>query len=121
MKIHRLERTMQKIDPVEDYELFLEACMLAGSHGLNLILHRLSVTPDSWDLAHTDTPAHELLFPAEILELVSGLKYIESIRPDYLRGLKPWTLEVASRCREHCVAITRYALKISSELGAGSV
>jgi hypothetical protein len=113
-RISRIERTLlSKLDPHADYELYVEACMLAGTHALNFVLHRLELTAETWDLAHSDTPAHDIRMPAELALLVAGLKSIEDLRASSLRGKSPWNPGNAERCLEGYRALREYLAKLS--------
>lgn len=100
-RMKRIERTLlERLDVDDDYELYVEACMLAGTHALNLILHRLGLTAEGWDLVHSDTPAHDIPMPPELVPLLAGLKAIEDLRASSLRGKRPWNPADAPRCLE---------------------
>src|SRR4051812_779396 len=90
-KARRIEETMlRKLDPNADYEVYVETCMLAGTHLLNAVLHHYSVTATDADLLHSDKPPLEKPVPAELRALFDAMKFIEDLRPDYLRGMRPW-------------------------------
>lgn len=113
MRIEHIERTMNtKLDRDADYELYVECCMLAGTQALNLILHELGLTRDDWDLLHTHKPVLPVAVPEELKPLFEGLKFIEDIRPGYLRGTKPWDPADGEKCLRNYRAIKAYAEKI---------
>lgn len=89
-KCTRIERSAAKFSRDADYEMFVEACMLAGTHLLNAALHEIGITPDSSDLLHSDKPKLDVMVPAEISEMMQRLKQIEDLRSGYLRGNAPW-------------------------------
>jgi len=89
-KSERIERSAGKFIRDADYEMFVEACMLAGTHLLNAVLHRGGITPDDDDLLHSDKPALGSPVSAEIVEMMRKLKEIEDLRSGYLRGNATW-------------------------------
>jgi hypothetical protein len=83
----RIERSLQKCGP-SDYEMKIEAAMLAGTHWLNAALHRSGVTRPESDVFHT-----YLLTINEFRRLcvanetmVRALGQIEDLRPAFVRG-----------------------------------
>ena len=51
-KAEKIERSLAKLGP-EDYEMAIEAAMLAGTHWLNCALHAQDVTRPEGDVLHT--------------------------------------------------------------------
>jgi hypothetical protein len=94
----RIERSASKFSRDDDYEMFVEACMLSGTHLLNAVLHQSGVTPDHHDLLHSDKPPLAAPVPAEIAQMMRGLKQIEDLRTGYLRGNKPWQASDGDLC-----------------------
>jgi hypothetical protein len=83
----RIERSLQKCGPA-DYEMKIEAAMLAGTHWLNAALHRVGVTRPEGDVFHT-----YLLTINEFRRLcvagdamMQALAQIEDLRPAFVRG-----------------------------------
>jgi len=89
-KCMRIERSATKFNQDADYEMFVEACMLAGTHLLNAALHGIGITPDGSDLLHSDKPNLDVAVPTEIAEMMRKLKQIEDLRSGYLRGKASW-------------------------------
>ena len=94
----RIENSLRKCGP-DDYEITIEAAMLAGSHWLNAHLHRLGATPPAQDVMHT-----YLLVVNELRRLsvadpqaVAALSAIEDLRPAYVRGAHPGGKDAAQR------------------------
>jgi len=108
-KTQRLEATLAKLDLERDYELCLEGYMLAGTHLLNALLHKHSVTRENFDLNHTDSRVLETPIADNLRPVFAALKRIEDLRPDYLRGSKSWTTDEARTCRESYAAIKQFA------------
>jgi hypothetical protein len=83
----RIERSLAKCGPA-DYEMRIEAAMLAGTHWLNAALHHMGVTRAESDVFHT-----YLLTVNEYRRLsvgddalIAALAEIEDIRPPFVRG-----------------------------------
>jgi hypothetical protein len=111
-KARRIEETMvNKLDRDRDYEIFVEACMLAGTHLLNAVLHRFSVTGEGSDLLHSDKPRLEVPIQAELQPLFAAMKFIEDLRPGYLRGTQPWSVEDGTKCLENFRRVKTFAEK----------
>ncbi len=102
MKAEHIEKTMMKqLNMDEDYEIFVECCMLAGTHYLNAALHKKEITVWNQDLLHSDKPPLDSEVPPSIAEIMTELKFIEEVRPGYLRGNNPWRHEDGIRCLEY--------------------
>jgi hypothetical protein len=83
----RIERSLAKCGPA-DYEMMIEAAMLAGTHWLNAALHRSGVTGEASDVFHTyllTINEYRRLSVADA-GLVAALAEIEDIRPPFVRG-----------------------------------
>ena len=83
----RIERSLAKCG-ADDYEMKIEAAMLAGTHWLNAALHRAGTTRAESDVFHT-----YLLTINEYRRLsvadgaaVAALTEIEDLRPPFVRG-----------------------------------
>lgn len=94
----RIESSLRKCG-LDDYEILIEAAMLAGSHWLNAHLHRLGATQPTQDVMHT-----YLLVVNELRRLsvadaqaVAALSAIEDLRPAYVRGSYAGGNEAAQR------------------------
>jgi hypothetical protein len=100
-KAEKIERSLAKCGPA-DYEMRIEAAMLAGTHWLNLVLHRMGVTPPQNDVLHTYMlTVNELRrYKVADAELVSALAEIEDIRPAFVRGNFPAGEKAADRAVE---------------------
>ena len=109
-KARRIEATMSgKLNRDQDYELYLEGYMLAGTHLLNAILHKFAVTRDEHDLLHSDKPRLEAPVEARLRPLFEAMKYIEDLRSGYLRGTKPWSIEDGRQCERCYQQVKRFA------------
>jgi hypothetical protein len=101
----RIEHSAGKFSRDDDYEMFVEACMLAGTHLLNAVLHHSRVTPDHHDLLHSDKPPLAAAVPAEITQIMQALKQIEDLRSGYLRGNKRWQSSDGDLCSRNMANI----------------
>ena len=97
-KCTRIEHSAVKLNRDADYEMFVEACMLAGTHLLNAVLHQIDMTSEGNDLLHSDKPKLDVKVPAEIAEMMGRLKQIEDLRSGYLRGKVPWQPSHGNLC-----------------------
>lgn len=113
-KAERIERSLKKCGPA-DYEMKIEAAMLAGTHWLNLVLHRMGVTPVNVDILHTYMLTVNELRKYRVAdeELVNALAEIEDIRPAFVRGNAPGGEKAAER------AITLLELLRRKATGSG--
>ena len=86
-KAERIERSLVKCTD-GDWELRIEAAMLAGTHWANYALHRRGVTPEAEDIVHTTMTVVAYLKKYELAEgiLLAQLAEIEALRPLYVRG-----------------------------------
>jgi len=109
-------RSLRKLRPT-DYEMRIEAAMLAGTHLMNIALHDLGVTHVQTDALHAEYLTGAQRTKADLLApgLVDLLYEIEMLRPTYVRGDWPGgemaaekaiTLLEALRKRVGCHATT---------------
>jgi hypothetical protein len=111
-KAKRIEDTMMcKLDPNADYETYVEACMLAGTHLLNAVLHKYAVTSDRFDLLHSDKPALKTPVQEELRHLFEAMKFIEDLRPRYLRGTTAWDPAHGIQCSRYFNQVKGFALQ----------
>ena len=100
-KAEKIERSLGKCGPA-DYEMRIEAAMLAGTHWLNLVLHRMAspcrrttcCTP--YMLTVNELRRYKVADEA----LVNALAEIEDIRPAFVRGNFPGGEKAADRAVE---------------------
>jgi hypothetical protein len=89
-----------------DYEMAIEAAMLAGTHLLNALLHRHSITDPADDVLHAEymTVALRTRVRLEFPGVVESLDSIEQARPFFVRGSAPGgegAAEAAWQCVQH--------------------
>jgi hypothetical protein len=98
-KAQRLEGTrLRTLDPDEDSELVIWSCIHGGAQLLNVILHRVGVTEESFDMIHTTVPELGRHVPQAQKPVFEALARIESLGPRFVRGAEPWDSEVGRRC-----------------------
>lgn len=107
----RIEASLCKCGEA-DYEMRIEAAMLAGTHWLNVLLHRLGTSRPEQDVFHT-----YLLTINEFRRLVTAadlalhaLAEIEDSRPPYVRGNVPGGERAAERALDLLARIRAAAL-----------
>jgi hypothetical protein len=110
-KAEKIERSLARCQP-GDYEMRIEAAMLAGTHWLNLVLHRMGVTPQQKDVLHTYLlTVNELrMYRVADEALVSALAEIEDIRPAFVRGNHPGGEKAADRALALLAILRKKAL-----------
>ena len=113
MKIHEhlekaraFERSLAKLDPIEDTELFVVFLMRACTNRLNAALHAIGTTTDSLpaggrigDLNHTYKPKLDTTPPEELRPVFEQLSYIEELRTEFVRGPRLLSAKEAAKCR----------------------
>ncbi len=97
----RIERSIAKLAP-EDYEMAIEAAMLAGTHRLNAWLHEAGVTESAADVLHTYMLVVNELRRLRVADAqrVDALTAIEDLRPAFVRGDAPGGEAAAARAFE---------------------
>jgi hypothetical protein len=94
----RIARSLAKCRS-EDYEMKIEAAMLAGTHWANAALHRMSATAPEADVFHTyllTINEYRRLSVADE-SLIKALTEIEDLRPPYVRGNRAGGEQAAER------------------------
>jgi len=100
------EASLSKLDPVEDGALYVVFLMRAGTNRVNAALHVMGITDVQasaarvGDLNHTYKPRLEGELPAEVKRLFEPLSFIENLRPEYVRGPRALTADLARQCRQ---------------------
>jgi len=97
-RAERIERSLSKLS-VDDWEMKIEAAMLAGTHWANYALHLRGVTPEGEDIVHTSMLVMNMLRKYSIVEgdLLLALAEIEELRPQHVRGDMPGARDAATR------------------------
>lgn len=116
-KAERIECSMDKLDPVADYETVIENCMLAGTHYLNAALHLRGVTRPTRDLLHSDKPRLRTQPPADLGPVLAAMKFIEDLRPPYVRGTQPYDPRLSAECLSRYRQVRDFARREISAAG----
>jgi len=94
----RIEASLHKCGDA-DYEMKIESAMLAGTHWLNVLLHRLGTNRPEQDVFHTYLPTINEFrrLTVAVEPALRALAEIEDIRPPYVRGNLPGGEQAAER------------------------
>ena len=86
-KALRIERSLAKLGD-GDWEIRIEAAMLAGTHWVNHVLHRVGASHSSEDMVHASMCTVSVLRKYKLAEpqLIGQLEEIEELRPLFVRG-----------------------------------
>lgn len=119
MKAERIERSLAVLTD-DDWEMKLEAAMLAGTHWANYALHRRGVSADTEDIVHTSMCVVNMLRKYSLVEkeLLVQLDKIEELRPLYVRGDVEGGREAGARALVLLAAIGERARNAPAAAGA---
>jgi len=97
-KAERIERSLALLTDV-DWEIRIEAAMLAGTHWANFALHRRGISAHAEDIVHTSMCIVNTLRKYMLAEqaLLQNLEEIEELRPLFVRGDMEGGVEAAHR------------------------
>lgn len=100
-RAERVERSLAKCGP-HDHEMKIEAAMLAGTHWVNFVLHRMGVTKAEQDVMHTYMLTVNELRKYSVADvwLMLAMDEIENLRPAHVRGNVPGGAAAADRALE---------------------
>lgn len=101
LKAEKIEKSLTLLGEA-DWEMKIEAAMLAGTHWANYALHRRGATSDNEDIVHTSMLIVNMLRKYSLSEgeLLDALTGIEELRPLYVRGDLPDGSRAAARALE---------------------
>lgn len=123
-KAEAFERSLAKLRPIEDTELFVVFLMRACTNRLNAALHALDFTTESLDgdgrigdLNHTYKPRLGTAPPNELRSAFEHLSYIEELRADFVRGPRFLTEFEVVKCRAAHADITMQIKRIFEQTG----
>lgn len=126
-KAEAFERSLARLDPTEDTELFVVFLMRACTNRLNAALHTLDFTTEALasdgrigDLNHTYKPKLDTPPPDELRSVFERLSYIEELRADFVRGPRLLTETEVAQCRAAHVEITTRTSGIFERIGRAS-
>jgi hypothetical protein len=105
-RAERIERSLALLTD-DDWEMRIEAAMLAGTHWANHALHRRGLSADGEDIVHTSMCVVNTLRKYSLAEkeLLDRLAEIEELRPLYVRGDVEGGREAAARALSLLAAI----------------
>jgi len=106
-KAERIERSLARLT-CSDHEMVIEASMLAGTHWLNLLLHRVGLSTPERDAMHAEfmTVADRRKASVLVGAALDALDAIEALRTSHVRGDLP-DGEAAARRALDCLAVLR--------------
>lgn len=127
-KMARIDDLRERLDPEEDFELWMWASMSAATNAMNAMLHKLGVTPPgrhfphqipgifvepeqengAWkkvivapgDLIHIGFPPVETPIPESLSPFLEALEVIEEFRETHVRGNAPVTSAAITLCED---------------------
>lgn len=125
-KIERFELARSRLDPLEDFELWFWATMMAGTNAVNAALHHTGLTPAeaaypsqpgvyhvalpqggheprlkaSGDVLHVGRPPVPGPVPPDIQRMMDAMERIEQYRDPCTRGDMHITPQVVSECAD---------------------
>lgn len=116
------ERSAAKLDPIEDTELYVVFMMRAGTNRVNAALHAMGVTDTQasakrvGDLNHSYKPKLTGEVPVPVEQMFEPLKFLEDLRPLYVRGPRSLTPALAKECREAYDDIVAHTSRVTDRL-----
>jgi hypothetical protein len=121
-RVESFDRSLARLDPIDDTELYVVFLMRAATNRVNAALHALDLTEEGpvartvriGDMNHTYKPPMDFELPGELHAAFRALKSIEDLRPEYVRGPQRLTPQLAASCRQayaEVVAATDAILK----------
>ncbi|MFM9981568.1 MAG: hypothetical protein ACKVP9_11700 [Burkholderiales bacterium] len=112
-RAERIERSIAKCGDA-DHEMKIEGAMLAGTHWVNFILHRMGVTKGDLDVMHSYMlTVNELRkYSVADAEMMAAIAEIEDIRPAHVRGNVPGGPAAAKRALELLATLRAKAHKL---------
>lgn len=113
-KAERIEHSLAKLGDA-DWEIRIEAAMLAGTHWVNFILHRTGVSMEAEDMVHASMTLVSVLRKYRLAEpeLIAQLEEIEELRPLFVRGDMDGGAEAAHRALALLAAMGRRARQLA--------
>jgi len=105
-----IERSLARCT-TSDFETVIEACMLAGTHWFNIVLHRTGVAPVERDAMHAEFLSGADRRKAQVLlpTALAALDAIEAIRTPFVRGDLDGGERAAQRALDHLAELRRAA------------
>lgn len=123
-KAGAFERSLAKLDPIADTELFVVFLMRACTNRLNAALHVLDITSEApagsgriGDLNHTYKPKLDTAPPEELRSVFERLSYIEELRTEFVRGPRLLSEVEVVECRAAHAEITMRINRVFDRAG----
>ena len=100
-KAERIERSLARLTD-SDWEIRIEAAMLAGTHWANFVLHKSGISEIAEDMVHASMCMVSVLRKYKLAEpeLIAQLEEIEELRPLFVRGDMDGGVQAAHRALE---------------------
>lgn len=100
-KAERIERSLARLTD-SDWEIRIEAAMLAGTHWANFVLHKTGMSEIPEDMVHASMCMVSVLRKYKLAEpeLIAQLEEIEELRPLFVRGDMDGGAQAAHRALE---------------------
>lgn len=115
---HRAERIGRSLARLTDadWEIRIEAAMLAGTHWVNYVLHQRGISTAQEDMVHASMCLVSILRKYRLAEpqLIEQLEEIEELRPLFVRGDMDGGPQAAQRALDLLEAIAMRARSLSS-------
>ena len=113
-KAQRIERSLAKLTEA-DWEIRIEAAMLAGTHWVNHVLHSVGASEASEDVVHASMCTVSVLRKYKLAEpeLIEQLEEIEELRPLFVRGDMEGGAQAAGRALALLGAIGQRARRLA--------
>ena len=113
-KAERIGRSLAKLSD-SDWEIRIEAAMLAGTHWVNYVLHKAGVSGISEDVVHASMCMVSVLRKYRLAEpeLIAQLEEIEELRPLFVRGDMDEGAQAANRALELLGSIEERARRLA--------
>ena len=146
-KIQRMAKRREKLDPEEDFELWMWMGMTIATHAVNAALHQAGLTKsgnyysyhvvglyvvpprskEGWrkealplgDVVHVDLPPVPGLLPESIRHAFNALKVLEDMRDPYIRRAEPVTPQLIDRCQAAYLTCLRESVGLLPDLRGG--
>lgn len=113
-KAERIERSLVALTD-SDWEIRIEAAMLAGTHWVNFVLHKTGVSAGTEDIVHASMCMVSVLRKYKLAEseMLERLEEIEELRPLYVRGDMDGGPQAARRALGLLDALRKRALALA--------
>lgn len=130
-KVRRLRALRERLDPLDDFELWYWTTLTAGTNALNAVLHHAGLTRDDpvfstipgvhlvrqpdgryarelrgpGDVSHVGWPPIDGEIPPDVAALMDALHAIETHRDPCLRGDRAPSAAIVAECDGHAATV----------------